>query len=170
MAQRRGASFSALGRAGKERRHFPEEMTEMRCITRFLALLALIALAGCAGDSGGGGPSGGNQGGDNEESSVRFVVADLQAASRDGDGDRICNQIFTPKLADSVTSASKSGSCAKEVRENLFDPRERLVVEDVEVVDPTTATAIVKESNGKPSKVSLVKQGGEWRIRGVQPA
>lgn len=135
---------------------------------KFLVLLALIALVGCGGTSGEGDSSEG-QGGD-EESSVRFVVADLQAASRDGDGDRICNQIFTPKLADSVTSASKSGSCAKEVKENLFDPRERLVVEDVEVVDPTTATAIVKESNGKTSKVSLVKQGGEWRIRSVAPA
>jgi hypothetical protein len=98
------------------------------------------------------------------------VIADLQAASRDGDGDRICNQIFTPKLADSVTSAAKSGSCSKEVRENLYDPRVRLVVEDVALDNPTTATAIVKEVNGKTSKVSLVKQGGEWRIRSVAPA
>ena len=101
---------------------------------------------------------------------MRFVVADLQAASRDGDGDRICDQIFTPKLADSVTSASKDGSCAKEVKKNLFSPSTRFVVENVKIENPTTATAIVKESDAKTSKMSLVKQSGEWRIRSVGPA
>ena len=142
----------------------------MEAVMKVLSLLALLVLAGCGGASGGGGPSGGDASGGNEESNVRFVIADLQAASRDGDGDKICNQIFTPKLADSVTSASKSGSCAKEVKKNLFDPQERLVVEDVQIVDPTTAIAVVKESNATTSKVSLVKQGGEWRISSVGPA
>ena len=92
-----------------------------------------------------------------------FVVADLQAAGRDGDGDRICDQIFTPKLANSV-------SCAKEVKKNLFSPSTRFVVENVKIENPTTATAIVKESDAKTSKMSLVKQSGEWRIRSVGPA
>ncbi len=123
-----------------------------------LAVALLVGLTGCAE---------GGQGSRNEQSSVRFVVSDLQAASRNGDGDRICTEIFTPKLADSVTTASKSGSCAKEVKKNLFDPQERFVVEEVTIVNPTTATAIVKESNGKTSKMSLVKQSGKWRIRSV---
>jgi hypothetical protein len=97
-------------------------------------------------------------------------VSDLQAASRDGDGARICNQIFTAKLADSVTSASKTGSCAKEVKQNLFSPKTRIVVQNVQVANPANATATVKEENGKVSKVFLVKQGGEWRIRSVRPA
>jgi hypothetical protein len=142
----------------------------VEAVMKVLALLALLVLAGCGGASGGGGPSGGDASGGKEETNVRFVIADLQAASRDGQGDRICNQIFTPKLADSVTSSSESGSCAKEVKQNLFHPRERLVVEDIELVDPTTATAIVKEPNGKTSRVSLVKQSGEWRIRSIGPA
>lgn len=83
---------------------------------------------------------------------------------------RICDQIFTAKLADSVTSASKSGSCAKEAKENLFSPQVRIVVEDVEVSDPANATAIVREQNGKTSKVFLAKQGGKWRVRSVAPA
>ena len=129
----------------------------------FVPVLALVALAGC-----GGGSRGGGQGGAKDEDAVRSVVAHLQAASRAGDGNQICNRIFTPKLADSVTSASKSGSCAKEVKKNLFSPQVRIVVEDVEVADPANATATVKEKTGKTSKVSFVKQGGEWRIRSVQ--
>ena len=131
-----------------------------------LALLALTALVGCGGASDD--DVGANEA--NEANEVRFLVADLQAASRDGDGDLICNQIFTPKLADSVTSASTSGSCAKEVKKNLFDPGERFIVADVELVDSATATAIVKESHGTTSKLSLIKQGGEWRIRSIGPA
>ncbi len=129
----------------------------------FVPVLALVALAGC-----GGGSLGGGQGGAKDEDAVRSVVADLQAASRAGDGNQVCNRIFTPKLADSVTSASKSGSCAKEVKKNLFSPQVRIVVEDVEVADPANATATVKEKTGKTSKVSFVKQGSEWRIRSVQ--
>jgi hypothetical protein len=33
-----------------------------------------------------------------------------------------------PKLANSITSASKEGSCAKEVEGNLFSPEVRIVV------------------------------------------
>src|SRR5919112_232182 len=113
----------------------------MPTLTKTLVLVtALAALAACGGGAGGGGQGGGDQ-----EDEVRFVMSDLQAASRDGNGDRICNEIFTPKLANSVTSASKSGSCAKEVKENLFSPQVRIVVEDVRVTDPTNATAVVKE-------------------------
>ena len=80
------------------------------------SLLALLALPACGG------------GGGENEADVRFVLSELQAASRDGDGDRTANEIFTPKLANSITSASKEGSCAKEVEGNLFSPEVRIVV------------------------------------------
>lgn len=129
-----------------------------------VSLTALAAIVGCGGDSGSDKAAGQDQ-----ENAVRFVMADLQAASRDGDGERICNRIFTPKLADSVTAASESGSCAKEVETALFSPQVRIVVEDVNVADPTNATALVREQNGKSSRVLLAKQGGEWRVRSVEP-
>ena len=136
--------------------------TPRKAVTSLLALAALAACGGATGGPGGGGAS-------EEEDDVRFVMSDLQAASRDGDGDRICNEIFTPKLANSITSASKHGSCAKEVEENLFAPDVRIVVDDVRIDDPTNATAVVKEYNGNVSRVLLAKQGGDWRIRSVQP-
>lgn len=129
-----------------------------------VSLLAVIVLASCGGNTSA--PAGGG----NDESAVRALIADLQAASRAGDGNRICNQIFTPKLADSVTSASRSKSCAKEVRKKLFSPQARITVESANVSDPTSAMANVKEQNGKTSRMYLVKQSGRWRVRGIQPS
>lgn len=105
-----------------------------------------------------------------QESSIRNVLDQLQQASVAGEGTRICNEIFTPKLADSVTKSAKSGSCAKEVKRNLFSPSTRLTVQDVNLTDAANATATVKEANGNVSTVYLVRQSGRWRIRAVQPA
>jgi hypothetical protein len=132
-----------------------------------LAVVGLLAagLAGCGGSNGGQQDARAT-----DTAAVRNVLSQLQQASRAGDGDRICTQIFTPKLADSVTRAANSGSCAEEVKANVFSPSARLTVEDVTVNDSANATATVKEANGNRSTVFLVKQSGRWRIRSVQAA
>jgi hypothetical protein len=104
------------------------------------------------------------------ETSVRKVLSGLQAAAVAGDGKRICTEIFTPKLAHSVATSSKSGSCAEEVRRNLFSPATRLTVQSVTVADDANATATVNEASRKTSTVFLVRQSGRWRIRSVQAA
>jgi hypothetical protein len=136
-------------------------MTMARTAVAAAAALA-VALAGC------GGGSGGQQ--ETDKKDVGQVLTDLQAASRSGDGARICNQIFTPKLANSVTRSSKSGSCATEVRRNLFSRDAEISVENIDVRDAANANATVKEANGNTSTVFLVKQSGRWRIRSVQAA
>ena len=113
---------------------------------------------------------GGDDGGGSDESAVRQVLTDLETASREGDGERICNQIFTPKLANLVTSSSASGSCATEVKSKLFAADAQIEVQSVNVTDESNATAIVKEANGNTSTVFLVRQSGLWRIRSVTPA
>jgi hypothetical protein len=113
---------------------------------------------------------GGNDGGSSDEAAVRQVLTDLETASREGDGERICNQIFTPKLANLVTSSSVSGSCATEVKSKLFSPDAQVEIQSVNVTDESNATAIVKEANGNTSTVFLVRQSGIWRIRSVTPA
>jgi hypothetical protein len=113
---------------------------------------------------------GDNDGGGSDESAVRQVLTDLETASREGDGQRICNQIFTPKLANLVTSSSASGSCATEVKSKLFAADAQIEVQSVNVTDESNATAIVKEANGNTSTVFLVRQSGVWRIRSVTPA
>jgi hypothetical protein len=140
-------------------------LSPRRSVVALLALSAALAAGGCGGSDGDGtdqrpGP----------ETSVRKALSDLQAAAVAGDGKRICTEIFTPKLADSVTSSSKSGSCATEVRRNLFSPTTRLTVQSVAVADEANATAKVKEASGETSNVFFVRQSGRWRIRSVQAA
>ena len=113
---------------------------------------------------------GGDDSSSSDQDAVRQVMTNLQTASREGDGQRICNQIFTPKLSNSVTRSSASGSCAAEVKAKLFSPQTQIEVETVAVTDESNATVVVKEANGNTSTVFLVKQSGLWRIRSVTPA
>jgi hypothetical protein len=112
-------------------------------------------------------------GGSNESSdqdAVADVMSSLDEASRDGNGAKICSDLFTPKLANSVKSSADSGDCAAEVKAKLFSPDSKIEVDDISVPDDANATAVVTEGNGNVSRVFLVKQGGEWRIRSVVPA
>ena len=143
---------------------------------RFSSLTALavltVALAGCGSGSkdtsGDQKTDAANKATDN--TAVKQVMTDLQSASRAGDGKRICTQIFTPKLANSVTTSAKSGSCAREVRKNLFSRNAQIAVQNIDLPNAVNATAVIKEANGSTSTVFLVKQSGRWRIRSVAPA
>ena len=135
-------------------------MTRTKTALSLLALSAVVPLSGCLG-------SGGDK---SDRDQIDQVMSDLQSASRDGDGTRICQEIFTPKLAALISRSAKSGDCATEVKAKLFSPDAKIDVESVDVPDSSNATATVKEANGNVSKVSLVKQGGEWRIRSVTAA
>jgi hypothetical protein len=135
-------------------------MTRTKTACLLLALGAVMPLSGCFG--------GGDDKSDRDQ--IDQVMSDLQSASRDGDGSRICQEIFTPKLAALISRSAKSGSCATEVKSKLFSPNATIDVKDIEVGGDSTATATVKEANGNVSKVSLVKQDGEWRVRGVSAA
>ena len=128
-----------------------------------------VVLAGCGSGSSNNASS--NQPSKSDDTAaVKQVMTNLQTASQQGDGNRICTQIFTPKLADSVTSSAKSGSCAKEVNRELFSHNARITVENVDVSNSANVTATVKEANGNVSNIFLVKQSGRWRIRSVQAA
>jgi hypothetical protein len=135
-----------------------------------VVVTAAVALGGCGGGSSSEQPPGDTSSKSQNSTAVKQVMADLQAASRAGDGKRICTQIFTPKLADSVTSSAASGSCSKEVKQKLFSAKAEIAVQNVDVPNAANATATIKEGNGNTSTVFLVKQSGRWRIRSVQPA
>jgi hypothetical protein len=135
------------------------------------SLLALLATSAALASGGcGGSDDEGTTQRSADETSVRKVLSELQAAAVAGDGKRICTQIFTPKLAHSVATSAKSGRCPEEVRRNLFSPTTKLTVQSVTVADHGNATATVKEASSKTSTVFLVRQGGRWRIRSVQAA
>jgi hypothetical protein len=136
------------------------EMTRIKTAGLMLALFAVVPLSGCFGGSDDS----------SDRDAVDQVMSDLQTASQQGDGGRICDEIFTPKLAALVSKSAKSGKCASEVKAKLFSPRAKIDVEQIDVPDDSNATATVKEANGNVSKIFLVKQSGHWRIRSVTPA
>ena len=103
-----------------------------------------------------------------ERRGVFEAVDALQAASRDGDGDRICDDIFTPTLAKSVKAAA-GASCAKEVKGNLFSQDVSLAVGRDVRIDGDRAVASVMDQTGKVSKLSMRKQGERWRVDAVTP-
>jgi hypothetical protein len=137
----------------------------MNRMTVGLVGLLIVAVAAVGVIALRGGSSGGS-----DEDAVRGVLSDLQSASREGDGQRICSEIFTPKLAALVAASSDTRSCAAEVNGELFSPEAQIEVQTVEVPDESNATATVEEANGNVSTVYLVKQDGQWRIRSVTPA
>jgi hypothetical protein len=151
-------------------------MIDNRKATKGLAAVAAVAVAAAMAGCGGGASSDQKTTGAApvpkaaENAAVAQVLADLQSASRAGQGRLICTQIFTPKLANSVTAAAASGSCAKEVKKKLFSRKAQIVVQNVAVPNAANATATVKEANGNVSTVFLVKQSDRWRIRSIQPA
>jgi ketosteroid isomerase-like protein len=134
-----------------------------RLTTALVAVVLLaVAVAGVLVVRGSGSSS--------DEDAVEQVLSDLESASREGDSARICEQIFTPKLAAAVSRSSDGGSCAAEVEAQLFAPDAEITVDSVEVSDGSDAEATITEANGNASRVFLVKQDGEWRIRSVTPA
>jgi type II secretory pathway pseudopilin PulG len=136
-----------------------------RTLIGLVGILVVAVLAAAVFATRGGGGNGSS-----DRDAVEQVMSDLQTASREGDGERICNQIFTPKLSNSVTKSSASGSCATEVKDKLFSADTKIEVQNIDVPDGANATATVKEANGNTSTVFLVKQSGRWRIRSVAAA
>jgi len=134
-----------------------------RACSWFLAAAVLAALVGACGDDS-------DSDGTSDAKAVAQVMTALNVASRAGDGERICGELFTPKLAKSVSTSSSSGACAVEVKAKLFSPEAKISVRNIDVPDEANASATVKEANGNVSRIFLVKQSGQWRIRGVAPA
>ena len=97
------------------------------------------------------------------------TVAALQTASRAGDSQGICADIFTVQLVHSIEAAAKR-SCVKEIKHTLVSPNAEISISrDIQVAGPR-ATATIRERNGKLSKLFLLKQDGRWRIDRVVPS
>jgi hypothetical protein len=141
----------------------------LRPLPSLAVVLAVAALPGCGGSDKQPAPAekpsasvSGNERG------ILATVDALQTASRKGNGQKVCADLFTPRLAKSVAAAAKR-SCAQEVRRNIFTPDAEISVgRQIEVVG-NRGTAVIREQNGNVSKLSFVKQSGEWRIDRVTP-
>ncbi len=133
-----------------------------------LTLGAVLALVGCGGSDTEPPSTQKLSTVSGDQRNVLATVDALQTASRNGDGDRVCDDLFSPGLVKSVEAAAGQ-SCAKEVRQRLFTPDAEISVSRDIKVDGARGTAVVREQIGNVSKLSLVKQDARWRIDRVTP-
>ena len=104
-----------------------------------------------------------------DEKQVRALLSQLEALSREGNGQAICDTLFTPKLVASVERAAKSHNCAREVRKNVFTPSAVVTVRSIDLVDDLNGVAHVTVQNGIKDVVYVVKNPqSQWRIRSIQ--
>jgi hypothetical protein len=126
------------------------------------ALGAVTALAGCGGTTEG--PNAKNfSGGDQKK--LAQVVDDLQSAARSGDTAKICKDIFIPRLSAEIAKLAKT-TCRAKVGQEL--PHNETISLRQVAVTGATAVGTVTEQTGKITRLTFVKQSGQWKISGIQ--
>jgi ketosteroid isomerase-like protein len=139
----------------------------MRCALAPFAVIAALLLAGCAG--------GGQQDEDSAEDfqgaqqQVAQTVEDLQDATREKDGAKICSSLLSSSYQRSIAATNGGEGCSDAVDDAIkeTDPVD-LVVTKVEVTGDR-ATATVAAKSGEDTTVStdtygFEKQAGRWKI------
>ena len=135
-------------------------------LTLVAALAAGILAIGCGDDDG----DDVNNNADDysgQDADVAQVVDDFANAGRDGDGEKICSEIFSEQLTQNVENEAGQ-SCESEVQENLPEDEYELEVNTLEV-DGATATAGVTDQDDNTSVLHFEQDGGTWRIARVTP-
>jgi hypothetical protein len=131
----------------------------MRKPAAALCLLLIVGTVAACGDNGSNSNADSYSG---EKTKVATVIDQLGDAARDGDGDRICNELFDSNLKISVTRASNR-PCSQEVVDKTFDEKTRYDVQSLGL-SGDRAQARVKDQKGRRSLLLLLREGGSWRI------
>jgi len=132
-------------------RHYPPVS-----VHRVIVLLVLVALAGCGAAASSAGDFEG------EEARVAETVQDVQEAGTADEAQEVCDELFARALAQRF-QAGGGGDCRQEVGTAFDDADEfELTVQDV-TIQGTTARARV-EGDGGTRTLTLVREGGRWRV------
>ena len=102
------------------------------------------------------------------EADVAGLVDDFANAGRDGDGTKICEDIFSTELVSNIERESGQ-SCPSEVEDNLPKDEYELEVDSL-AVDGETATVEVTDQDDNNSVLHIENVDGAWRIARVTPA
>jgi hypothetical protein len=137
----------------------------MRRFTSLLALSATVVAIGCGGDDDDANNNADDY--DGTDAEVASLVDDFANAGRDGDGDQVCDEIFTEELAGNVEQEAGQ-SCASEVEDNLPEDDYELTVDSLEV-DDDTATVGVTDQDDNESVLHVERVDGDWRVARVTP-
>lgn len=102
------------------------------------------------------------------EAEVAAVVDEFSEAGREGDGARICGEIFARALARNIEQEAGQ-SCETEVTENLPEDEYELTVDSLNVKDQA-ATAAVTDQDDNSSVLHMVKTESGWEVLRVTPS
>ena len=132
-------------------------------------LFSAIALAACGGSDESRDRDTPDSAVRDDQRAVLATVDDLRAASRRGDAQAICEEVFTRSLARSITKTAGRG-CVEEVRERYVSSDAEISVGRSIKVTGDRATAVIREAEGGQSTLHLRREDGRWRIDSVEPA
>ena len=119
-------------------------------------------MAAGAAACGGSEPAGPNEARFPEaKRAVARTVDRLQASARAADPARICDELFTERLAERL------GDCERVVKAQLVADDAKLTVDSIRVRG-RVAYASVRERNGNVSRVRLRRAGDDWRVDAIQ--
>jgi hypothetical protein len=131
-----------------------------------LAIAALVAagvLAGCGETVTSNGFTG-------EEHEVAARIASFQKHASETSQKKICSQDLSASLVASIEKSGNGKNCEEALKEQLKNVEDlTLTINDV-TVHGKHATATVKSvryGKTRPSTLTLVKEGQDWKISGV---
>jgi hypothetical protein len=127
-----------------------------RCIALGMLVAVTAFTGGCGDDT------------EAQEKDLRGKISVLTEASKQGDGNKICDELFTPSLKESVSNAS-GRPCSAEVTDKLFSPKATFSVTQL-TLNGDNASARVVDQFKKTSLIVFVKRDDDWKIAGVIPA
>ena len=131
-----------------------------------LALSATVVAIGCGGDDDDVNNNADNYEG--TEAEVAQVIDDLGNAGRDGDGTKICEDIFTADLVKSIERGAGQ-SCESEVDDNLEQDEYELEIDSLEV-DGDSATVGTTDQKDRSALLRLQRIDGAWRVVSFSPS
>ena len=134
--------------------------------TAFVAAFCAMAIAAGCGDDDDVNNNADDY--DGTDAEVAGLVDDFANAGRDGDGTKICEEIFTAELKSNIERESGQ-SCPSEVEDNLPEDDYELQVDSL-AVDGDTATVEVTDEDDNSSVLHIERVDDAWRIARVTPA
>jgi hypothetical protein len=131
-------------------------------VPRFATVALVVALLGAAGCTSTNRSSSSSQKFTGAQGAVAKVVSDLQQAGERKDASKICSQILSRKLVD--TLGQTGTSCGQEMKKAIDDADDfKLDVQRVSV-NGSTATAVVRRGDDGPtSTFRFVREDGRWK-------
>ena len=124
-----------------------------------VGIQATALAVGCGGDDD---PESNADRYEGTEREVAALIDEFAEAGRDGDGERVCEEVFTTALARNVAREADQ-PCPDEVEENLPEGEYELTVDSIEVKNDAATVHVTDESDNE-SLLTLVNDNGEWRV------